>query len=438
MSPLTPNSDAAMKMQPVAAYFLLACLTLFSFSCSDSEVSDGLSLINFTHLDTLVRPVVLEDGRPVRYVHFRADYPDYRLARPEKDGDGTVEDAARAVLAYLRWHELGRDSTHFDHITGLVRFLLAMQHKDGSWHNSVFLNAEKKRVLRRGEAAFGYPAAKALWALGRSAAFLRGRYPDLADEVDAAFARVQPRLQAIQKSYPDYTIIDEMHFPTWLINKHSADASSELLLGLSAYCSATGKIAAWREVMDRLATGILAMQQSDQQRFAHGMFFSYLHYWHGWSNAQAHALVETSALLGRPELLAAAEKEVRYFYPWLLERGFADRMDWLRAKKYPSEIIYFPQRAEHIRPVVLASLAVYRETGEETFARLAGQAARWLRGKNLAHELMYDVKTGRAKSYIKARNTANPHSTAAATAESLLLLMEVVSSPVALRAYQSP
>ncbi|HHL72090.1 MAG TPA: hypothetical protein ENJ29_06235, partial [Bacteroidetes bacterium] len=85
-----------MKMQPVAASLLLACLTLFSLSCSDSEVSDGLSLINFTHLDTLVRPVVLEDGRSVRYVHFRADYPDYRLARPEKDGDGTVEDAARA------------------------------------------------------------------------------------------------------------------------------------------------------------------------------------------------------------------------------------------------------------------------------------------------------------------------------------------------------
>ncbi len=435
MKPFTPNCDAAMITRTPAVFFLLALLFSPSFySCGGKSSFDSKELINLTHLNALVRPVLMEDGREVHYVHFRADYPDFTLAQAESDGDGTVEDAARALLVYLRWQEMASDSSYQRVISGLVRFILAMQQENGEWSNSIFLDAQKQRVVRRGEAAFGYPAAKAVWALGQSAAYLRETEPALSGEVDRAFARIKPRLLDMQKNYPDYVTVDEMHFPTWLINKHSADAGSELLLGLVAYAR-TACSEPWREIINRLATGILAMQQTDAGRFAHGMFFSYLHYWHGWSNAQAHALIRAADLLGRAELRAAAEREIRNFYPWLLERGFADRMDWQRAKKYPSEIVYFPQRAEHIRPVVLASLALYRHSGEGAHARLAGKAARWLAGDNLAHEAIYDPRTGRAKSYIKARNTVDPHSTAAATAEALLLLMEVASHPPALQAY---
>ena len=83
---------------------------------------------------------------------------------------------------------------------------------------------------------------------------------------------------------------------------------------------------------------------------------------------------------------------------------------------------------------MLGCLALFEVTGEKKFAEMAGRAARWLLGDNAAHEAVYDPTTGGARAAVKARNSVRREISAEATAEALLMLMEVGKNAMALKA----
>ena len=102
----------------------------------------------------------------------------------------------------------------------------------------------------------------------------------------------------------------------------------------------------------------------------------------------------------------------------------------------PIEISEFQQIAYNIRPMVMASLAAYKITGDKHFAEQAGEIARWFFGKNPANHLMYDPETGRCFDGINNSDHINKNSGAESTIEALLSLLEVEKYDVAKKIVQ--
>lgn len=420
---------AATKFVVLAAFLIIA-------GCRQKTLQKDFHFVNFKTLDRLTRPLQLPGGERVMYVHYRTAGRNGKPAREGKEGVGTVDDAARAVLAYTHWYELTGDTSHFAQIRGLVAFIQAMQQQDGAWNKWVRADGTVGGKAKEPQANFGNTAARAIWALGRTFEVFHEARPELAYGISAVLERTWPQFEKCLSLYPQVEEHAGLQIPKWLPYMGNGDVASEMVLGLLAYHRANPLAGKWDGAIDKLAAGMAMLQQRDENQFAYGVHFSLKTYWHGWSNAQVHALTEVYRASGRPEMLASARREADHFYPWLLREQFAYGFDWERAKDDRRAVLFFPQRVEHIRPVVLGCLALYRATGEAKYAHMAGEAAAWLLGKNAAHEAVYDPATGLASAYIKSRNHVAPFATAEATAEALLVLMEVGNVPEALAGFK--
>lgn len=412
---------------------LIMLLALVPLSCGHEPQTPDFRLVNFARLESLCRPLRLASGDTVIYLHYQTESDGHTPAAEQNYGVGTVDDAARALLVFLRWFELTGDTTHLPAIRGLASFICAMQTPQGRWRKWIRADGTPGGGKDEAEAAFGNTAAKAIWALGRLEEVFRGRRPEMLAGVPDALEIARRQFEACLGNYPEVERLDGVEVPRWLPNGGNGDVASEMLLGLSALRRAGRSDPSWDEVIEKLAEALGILQQKNPQAFAYGVHFSFKQAWHAWSNAQVQALAEVYALTKRPETLASARREADNFYPWLLEQQFADHFDWLAAKADAHAVVYFPQRVEHVRPVVLGALSLYRVTGEQKYARLAGEAGCWLLGENAAHEVIYDPITGGAKSYMQSRNYVVPLITGEATAEALLILIELGATPAALR-----
>lgn len=413
----------------VSAWMLAVALT----GCGDAPKSPDFRLVNFDYLDRLCRPFAWPDGETVYYMHHRTDRQG-EPAGPGPYGIGRIDDAGRALLVYLRWHELTGDTGHVRQMRGLVKFLLRMQAEDGRWFRWLTADGRRSGEGDIENPGIGNGAAKAVWALGRYVQVGRAKSWPLVQEAGQAVERTLLALRPFLEQYPNMETIGDVEVPRWLPNGSNADVASELLLGLVAYRRAGHRSELLQAALDRLTAGIAMMQQRKEGEFAYGAHLSYRTTWHAWSNAQVQALVAVHQLTQRSEPLLTARREAEQFYPWLLEEQFADRFDWLEARNNRKAIDWFPQRPEHVRPVVLGCLALFEVTGEKKFAEMAGRAARWLLGDNAAHEAVYDPATGGARAAVKARNSVRREISAEATAEALLMLMEVGKNAMALKA----
>ncbi|MDQ7062942.1 MAG: hypothetical protein Q9P90_01720 [candidate division KSB1 bacterium] len=404
--------------------FWLWVIVLALGGCQSAPQAPDFSLVNLNYLDRLCRPVNLPDGEPAYYMHYSTNRQG-ELAGPGPYGIGRIDDAGRALLAYLRWHELTGDTAHARQMRGLVTVLLYMQAEDGRWYRWFTADGRRAGEGEIENPGIGNGAAKAVWALGRYVKVGQAKSWPLVREAGQAVERTLLALRPFLEQYPNMETIGDVDVPRWLPNGSNADVASELLLGLVAYQHAGRRSELLQAAIDRLTAGIAMMQQRREDAFAYGAHLSYRTIWHAWSNAQVQALVAVHQLTQRPEPLLTARREAEQFYPWLLEEQFADRFDWLEARNNRKAIDWFPQRPEHVRPVVLGCLALFEATGEKRFAEMAGRAARWLLGDNAAHEAVYDPETGGARAWIQARNSVRLEISAGATAEALLMLMEV-------------
>jgi hypothetical protein len=205
-----------------------------------------------------------------------------------------------------------------------------------------------------------------------------------------------------------------------LISETAADATSELLLGLVAYQKASldpdvGVL------IDHFAAGIAQMQYGSMGAFPYGGHASWAEGWHGWGNAQTMALAEARRL-------ASAKREAEQFYPRLLVEG------WLHSIPYDNAAPRaFEQIAYAVRCVSVGLLRLADATGDVRYARMAGLAAGWLTGNNVAGVPMYDAQTGRGFDGINSPADVNRNAGAESTIEALFTLLEVEQHPEALR-----
>ena len=389
------------------------------------DAASAGSAVNTDHLEHLSEDIVRGEDT-LRIVHIYADAPSYAWISDDDEGAACVDDAARAAVFYLRVYERTGDRTARQNARKLLAFVSYMQAESGLFYNFVWDNTLRINTEHANSVAdeFGWWAARAVWALGEGARVLKESDPGLSRQYAASIRRTYPYLDTFLARYGETAQANGFTFPAWLLYESAADATSELLLGLVALQQAYPDPALQTRIT-RFADGIERMRLGDVNTFPYGGFASYPGGWHGWGNSQTQAL----AAAGRVEV---ARREADDFYTLLFTDGWLHSLDY--ATRQPRQ---FEQIAYATRCVALGLMRLYEKTGERRYAQMAGLAASWFAGNNVAGVAMYDPATGRGYDGINSATVVNYNSGAESTIEALAALAEVLRAPAAARWYDA-
>jgi hypothetical protein len=224
--------------------------------------------------------------------------------------------------------------------------------------------------------------------------------------------------------------VSGINVPQWLPAGSGTDQAALLILGLIPYCTNTNDEVIMGYV-EKLADGIVMMQQGDATRFPYGAFLSWENTWHAYGNDQAYALFKAGVFLNDAAYITAALKEVDNFYPWLLENGMRSSFV-LGDSGHGVQLVAeksFEQIAYGIRPMVFAAIEAYQLTGQDKYADMAGRLSAWLFGANVTGKRMYSATTGRCYDGIGSATFVNVNSGAESTIEALLTIERLEEYP---------
>ncbi|MFQ5631970.1 MAG: glycoside hydrolase family 9 protein, partial [bacterium] len=410
-------------------FFILALLSLLcsgaiAHSQGNSPSATALKLTNPSHLNHLFEKVHVNDHK-VGIIHIYAEAPDYRWVGDDDEGIACIDDAARAAVFYLRHYEITNENESLQHAQLLLKFILQMQAKNGLFYNFVWPDLSIHKDGRTTKNILGWWTARAIWAFGEGTSVFRKIDPQFADALHKSARATYSHLDTLMKDYGRIEKFKGFAVPQWLLYRSAADATSELMLGLSAFLQdAQNPIE--QGYLHKFAEALLCMQQGDATHFPHGAFLSWKNIWHGWGNSQAYALLRTSRLVEQKTFFDAAKLEVDHFYPYLSENDYIREIVFsgsVREEECKKNL--FEQIAYSIRPMVMATITLYRQTGEIKYAQAAARYASWFFGNNIAKTSMYDPKTGRCFDGIKSAKDINRNAGAESTIEALLVMIEI-------------
>ncbi len=415
-----------MKQKKYLLWLLAGFLLIILTTGCDSGKQDQSkkNLLNFRHLEHLYKTIRM-NHRTVGIIHIYSEAPDYRWVVAPGEGITCVDDVARAAVLYLRQYRFTGDEMYFQMSQSLLRFVMAMQAPNGLFYNFLLPDYRINKTRRNSTNRLDFWTARAVWALGEGVQITQSRHPEFADSLRKALVRVLPVVQNLVKQYPKTEIVSGKPYPTWLINRYAADATSELLLGLVAFEKITPN-SILKDAIEKLSAGLIAMQQGDWRQVPYGAHLSYPGIWHGWGNAQTEVLSRIGKELNLPQAISSAKKEADWFFGRLLIEGGKSSI----ILSDSVQIREFPQIAYEVRTVALGLENLYKATGEKKYAVLAGLAGSWLFGNNPAGKRMYDPKTGRCFDGIESVGKINKNSGAESTIEALLTLQALQSQPI--------
>ncbi len=403
-----------MKKRTIVAAFAFCALFPIGSPVAHAD-------INFGHLDALCQDIVFA-GKQCTIVHIYADAPDYKWTDAAAEGIACVDDVARAAVVYMRASDL---AVHSDmkKIKGLLNFVLAMQTEDGEFYNFIRSDFSINKSSPTSRKAFSFWAARGYWALGIGVAFFQQKDPAYADTLKLAFLKCKRPIGKRMQRYGQFIEINGRAYPDWLPIRHASDAASELLLGLASYLRVESD-----SLLDSyartLADGVIAMQIQDHPVMT-GAFESWPGVWHAWGNSQVQALAALAEVLPEDAFKDAALFSADRF----LSRLAGGRM--ITGFDFPGNAVkVYPQIAYDVRTTALGLLALYRTTKAPRYALLAGLAASWFTGNNVAAAAMYDSASGRIYDGIDKKGV-NQNSGAESTIEGLLTLLEIDAEPLA-------
>lgn len=355
-------------------------------------------------------------GHPVRVVSLYANAPDYKPtgspARDGYEGIASVDDAARAAVAYLRYYESHADTAARDEALGLLSFVSGMEQGDGEFVNFIDAGGKPNRTALSSRKSMTYWAARSIWALGEATRVLGTdslpRLASMKPVLDRALSRMSRDIGAGH------------------LLGGSVTATSEALLGVLALQRANpsadnGALATkTAELLARHSAG------SPQATPWGGYTDSPTAEWHAWGSRSVEALALAGVILRRPDFVVAARKEADGLWSRFLLAG------QVPATVSPDGTVqWFPQIAYGIGPIVEGYLALADATDDKSYAVLAGLAASWFNGDNVARVAMYDQATGRTFDGIDGPSPirVNRNAGAESTVEGLLALESVAGDP---------
>jgi len=405
--------------------FLIVGWFSLTSPCPQGPTADPVNLAHLRHLTEAI-PFY---GDTVDIVHIYANYPDYQwvsAAESGPEGIACVDDAARAAVVYLRHYELRGDPTSLQHARSLLKFVLKMQAENGEFYNFVLQDRSINMLGKTSYKSFGWWASRAIWSMALGSRVLSRTDPSFSEMLRTAVRKSFPHVARLLKEYNGTRAIGGYEVSRWLLYESGADATSELLLGLTEYLSVE-RDPSLNAVIRNLAEGLMTMQDGDVKTFPYGMHRSWETTWHMWGNGQTQALATIGQKLGERSMIVSAEREAIGWYSRLIIGGFLKEMD-LRS---PEKKAAFEQIAYGVRPMAVGLLRLRDATGKREYLVMAGLAASWLFGNNALNQPMYDPATGRCFDGIQDSTTMNRNSGAESTIEALLTILEVGEYPEA-------
>lgn len=426
-------------------------------SVGTTAVTQAAPLTNLAHLDFLTEQVAVVDT-PAHSTYRLAAEPTvgmlwvYADAREggtfARVGGGTydpatntygqgafdTDDIARAAVVYLRsWHATGSDAAR-EQAYQLLRGLAYMQTLTGPKAGEVVLWMQPDGTLTPSPVPQEFPdpsdsdasywLARTLWALGEGYAAFADADPDF-----AAFLKVRMDLAvtALQRDvlgeFGNKQVIHGVRVPSWLI-VDGADASSEAVLGLSAYVDATGDKAA-RVALRQLSRGIEAMSAGSTTTWPYRAILPWAlsrSDWHAWGANMPAALAAAAGTLGDPSLLARAVDDAAGFSAQLLtSTGPVNGL--LPTPSDATQIAYGADAR------VQGLTAVAEATDRPGIRQLAGIAAGWFFGQNASGLPTYDPATGVTFDGVAPDGTINRNSGAESTIHGLLTMQVLDARP---------
>ncbi len=269
-----------------------------------------------------------------------------------------------------------------------------------------------------------YWLARTVWALGEGYAAFRN-----ADPAFAAFLRGRMELavgaleRQVLTRYGQYQVVDGARVPAWLI-VDGADASSEAVLGLSAYVRASGSRPA-RTALAELAAGIAAMGDGGTGVWPYGAILPWAlsrSLWHAWGAQMPSALANAATALHDPRLLRPAVADTASFTPRLLT-ATGPTNGWLPVPdRRVADRLRRRRRVQSLLAVSAAAHAIGLRLA-------AGVAAGWFFGQNPAGAAMYNPSTGATNDGVAADGTVNLNSGAESTIHGLLSMEALDANP---------
>lgn len=369
------------------------------------------------HLRRLGMPATV-NGQRVRVVSLYAEAPDYRPtpspARDGSEGIASVDDAARAAVAYLRAYEAMGDTSARDEALALLAFVVAMEQGDGEYVNFIHENGRLNRIAPSSRKSMSYWAARSLWALGEAVRVLRREAPDelasMRPVLDRTVARMAREVEAGR-----------------LIGG-SATATAEGLLGLLALqrSEPSASIAA---LASRTADLLVPLATGNRDLPPWGARLDHPDAaWHAWGTRSTAALALAAVVLDRPEFARAAKQEADGLWARFLLAGQVPAI-----VSPGGNAAWFPQIAYGVGPIVEGYLALADATGDRRYAVYAGLTAGWFLGANPAGLAMFDEQAGRTFDGIDgpAAGAVNRNAGAESAIEALLALQHLTSNPEA-------
>ena len=351
-----------------------------------------------------------------------------------EQGAFNADDLARAAVVYLRHWRQTRDSTSRDHARELLRGLTYLQTATGANAGNVVLWMQPDGTLNPSafpvelpdpsDSDASYWLARTVWALGEGYADFRRADPAFAgflrERMDLAVAALD---RQVLDAYGTFQVIDGVRTPAWLI-ADGGDATSEAMLGLSAYVDAGGGPAA-RTALRRFAEGVAALGGGDRRTWPFGAVRPWalsLSQWHAWGSQLPAGLSRAAIALHDNAFAAPAAADSATFTPWLLTSGgFDNGRQPTRSDR--TQIAYgADSRVESL----LATADATHRSGLRT---LAGIAAAWFFGANPAGAQAYDPATGRTIDGINGDGVVNANSGAESTIHGLLAMLHLDADP---------
>jgi hypothetical protein len=350
-------------------------------------------------------------------------------------GAYNADDIARAAVVYLRHWQLFHETSSLDAARGLLRSLTFLQSPNGNvvlWmqpDGTLNPSADPVELPDPSDSGPSYWLARTVWALGEGYAVFR--------KTDRAFAtflrdRLELAIAALERQvlvrYGQYNVVDGRRLPAWLI-VNGADATSEAVLGLSAYVQAGGSPRA-RRALTQFANGIAAMAAGSTREWPFRALMPWgesISDWHAWGAQMPSALAAAADALGAPKLVAPAVGDTAGFTPLLMTAGGPDN-GWLPTPIDRTQIAYG----------VDARLQGLLAVGLPGLKQVAAFVAAWYFGANHAGQPMYDAGTGRTYDGISGDGTINHNSGAESSIHGQLSMLALDAHPDVARLTGTP
>jgi len=422
------NSSTTDKFHLLEIFLLT--MTMAMSACAQKQPLK-LRLTNLAHLNSLYEEIKIDD-QPVAIIHIYSEYPDYKWVDANNEGIACVDDAARAAVVYLRHFEVAGDTSSLRRARRLIDFCRYLQADDGQFYNFIFADHAINRDGQTSFKSLGWWAARGVWATGEGYRVFRNRDPTYAGLLQQHLQKTFAHLDTLLQRYPHIDEVNGFKAPRWLLYNSAGDATSELVLGLSAYYRATNDPRV-KSYLEKFGEAFLAMQLGDEESFPFGAILSWQNAWHGWANGQTQALAGIAGSLSRNDFLAAAKREAEFFLTYVQTQNYPREIQFARRGNeiYAERTERYPQIAYALRPMIVGALRIAEASGDPRFAELAADLAGWFFGSNPAGAQMYDPSSGRGFDGILSETEINRNAGAESTIEALYSILEVEANPAA-------